>query len=142
MSVYTIAGTSLDAYRAVCLANSYNFNVELEKEKEPIVEESEETRNETDSESGTSFSDSPAAELILSNQMHRQLRSLTFNARNYMLSPLSKDSSSSSKVSKMIEKCSTLGQRLNGEISNGQRTYIQAEIDKIKREVSTLDIAL
>lgn len=101
------------------------------------------TTESVDSSAATSTYDyfnSPAAELILSNRMHDSLRGVTMSARTKMAGV---NGSDSIRYSKMIERCNALNAKFSdGNISEGQRNYIQTEIERIKREVTVLNIAI
>lgn len=136
---------SLDAYKAFY----YNAGLEYVPQEVPEVmkvEAPEQTENNDAGENSNqngSFN-GPAAELILSNQMHSQLRGLALSTRNRMISSSSgKEDGSSGKISRMLERCSALTAKVSSRsLSRGQQTYIQSEIEDIKRQLTCLDVAL
>lgn len=88
--------------------------------------------------------DSPAVELILSNGMMREIRFLSQKTLDFQ-SNHNEDSKEGfeTRVSKMIDRCATLKIKASDRmITSGEKTYIQSEIDRIKREVCSLNIAL
>lgn len=114
-------------------------NQEISFVSEPVVNNTD-NFNETKSQQQNSF-DSPAAELILSNGLQKQIQGLTFSARTAVMNASA--SQDTEKMNMMMKQCFALHNKVNSNsISKGQKTYIQSEINRIKRSISGFDIAL
>lgn len=108
----------------------------------PVKDSSESSGQNSDSREKDS--ETPAVELIFSNGMMREIRFLSQKARDIQsnLNAGSEDGSST-KLSRMHDRCATLKAKASDlMITSGEKTYIQSEIDRIKRQMCTLDVAL
>lgn len=92
-------------------------------------------------ESASSIDATPAAELILSNQVRSSIRNLSISAQNKNVA--ADDYDGAGRASAIMKKCTALATRAaNENLSSGERTYIQSEIDFLKHNLSILDIAI
>ena len=83
--------------------------------------------------------ESPAAELILTTGLQQQIRGLSISAQSTAINA----SVPTAKMNEMMKQCFALRSKASTKsLSQGQKTYIQTEIDRIKRSISGLDIAL
>lgn len=81
---------------------------------------------------------SPAAELLINSQMMSRIRSISRSAVNS-----SDTKESRSNLSDVLSKCSALASKVsNNTLSSGERTYIQNELDYMKRNLTELNIAV
>lgn len=119
-------GLGVGAYRD----NGYHLN-------KPAVEEVA----KENAESASSIDATPAAELILSNQVRSSIRNLSISAQNKSVE--ADDYAGAGRTSAIMKKCTALATRAaNENLSSGERTYIQSEIDFLKHNLSILDIAI
>lgn len=98
---------------------------------------------DTDKEKTREFSswNSPAAELILSTNLRQEIQGLTFSAQNASLS--GDNTEQNGKMDMLMKQCFALHNKISSNsLSKGQKTYIQTEINRIKRSITGLDIAL
>lgn len=106
-------------------------------QSKPVTEEiAKENAN-----SASSLDATPAAELILSDQVRSSIRNLSISAQNKNVSL--DDYTGAGRASAIMKRCTALATRAsNDNLSAGERTYIQSEIDFLKHNLSILDIAI
>ncbi len=96
---------------------------------------------EKESVNTNSFDNEPSAELILSNQLINQVKSLSHKALSIQSN--STADSDPGKVSALVTQCSALVNKAAGDdISRGEKTYIQAELNYLKQRINFVDIAV
>lgn len=85
--------------------------------------------------------ETPAAEVIFTTGLQQQVRDLSFSAKTVVMN--SKPSETTEKMSTMMKQCITLHNKIcSNTLSKGQKTYIQAEINRIKQSISGFEVAL
>lgn len=129
---------AISEYRAVPYVNS-DFEDEKrlfgkEDNKEGIVEKDVEEVNTLDT---------PSIEMQVSTRMLNHIRTLSQTALMDLTRPSEDSNGNLSKVNDIVSKLAVLTAKLSDKtISEGERTYIQSEIDFLGRDVATVDLAI
>lgn len=80
--------------------------------------------------------DTPAAEMILSTQMINRIRTLSQTALSNRTARTEDSDGNVSQVSDIVAKLAALSAKLSGsEVTSGERTYIQTEINYLQRNI-------
>lgn len=94
--------------------------------------------NEKSEDSREDNSEKEEEHIAVSLTLSNEIRAVARNVRSADLSNGKKMSTSD-----LLKRCTALSAKIGDErISAGENTYIQSELDRIKREMSHLDIAL
>ncbi len=80
--------------------------------------------------------ETPAAEMILSTQMINRIRTLSQTALSNRTARSEDSEGNVSQVTDIIAKLAALSAKLSGnEVTSGERTYIQTEINYLQRNI-------
>jgi len=86
----------------------------------------------------------PAVSVMISSRILNEVKDLGHNAAYFKNNLTSKDDFSDSvRASNLIEKCTTLATKANDKnLSSGERTYIESEIEFLKQNLSALSLTV
>lgn len=108
--------------------------------KEQLKKEQTEKNTENKLESKVDTLKTPAVEVIFSTGMLKKVRGLSNSAQRVNSSENVSGTMSSSKI---VSQCAALSAKLSrNDLSKGERTYIQSEIDLLERNVTRLNLAM
>lgn len=109
-------------------AESFEFEQQLRETKPEVIEEAKTAEVNT--------MDTPAAEMILSTQMINRIRTLSQTALSNRTARSEDSEGNVSQVTDIIAKLAALSAKLSGnEVTSGERTYIQTEINYLQRNI-------
>lgn len=86
----------------------------------------------------------PAVSVMISSRVLNEVKDLGHSATYFKNNLKSKeDFSDSVRASNLIEKCTTLASKANDKnLSNGERTYIESEIEFLKQNLSAMSLTV
>ena len=86
----------------------------------------------------------PAVSVMLSSRVLNEVRDLGHSATNFKNNLKSQeDFTDSVKALNLIEKCTTLASKAHDKnISNGERTYIESEIEFLKQNLNAMSLTV
>lgn len=86
----------------------------------------------------------PAVSVMITSRVLNEVKDLGHSATYFKNNLKSKeDFSDSVRASKLIEKCTTLASKANDKnLSNGERTYIESEIEFLKQNLSAMSLTV
>ena len=86
----------------------------------------------------------PAVSVMISSRVLDEARDLGHSATNFKNNlKKSEDFSDSVKALNLIEKCTTLASKANDKnISNGERTYIESELEFLKQNLNAMSLTV
>lgn len=120
----------------------HNYVLPESNETKSSKEELNKDENAVSSESKTTF-DSPAAELLINNTILNRIRGLSQTALMDTNHTFNNKEGNFGEVSKIISKLSTLSAKASSkDLSKGERSYIESEINFLERNINTVSLSI
>lgn len=109
-----------------------------------VIEAPREAKPEKEPSKVKPIDKTPAVSVMISSRVLNEVKDLGHSATYFKSNLKSKeDFTDSVRASNLIEKCTTLASKANDKnLSNGERTYIESEIEFLKQNLSAMSLTV